>query len=187
MTRATPRRRNSRPTPRRRPVRRVSAVAAAVVGGRAGRRRGRASGTGGRCAPNFAADNVVAGRRADRRRRGGGGFDIGYDGCAQGRDAHRVGVGRQRRSHAPPAGRPWAVAARATRLSRRRAAGAGAQRRRGYDAGRGVCRVRRGRISLRYSIIGVRTAATRRWWRRSWTRRCGILRPRQRWRRWTRC
>ncbi len=118
-------------------------------------RRGGATGASRRRAPNFASDNVVARRRADRRRRRGRGFHVGYHGCAQGRDAHRVGVDGQRRSHAPPAGRPRAVAACAARLSRRRAAGAGAQRCRGYDAGRGVCRVRRGRIGFRCSVTGV--------------------------------
>ena len=101
------------------------------------------------------ADNVIARRRADRRRCRGRGFDVGYHGRAQGRDAHRVGVDRQRRSHAPPARRPRPVAACVARLSRRRAAGAGAQRCRGYDAGRGVCRVRRGRIGLRCRVNGV--------------------------------
>ena len=48
-----------------------------------------------------------------------------------------------------------AVAARAARLSRRRAAGAGAQCHRGYDAGRCGARVRRGRIGLRCGVIGL--------------------------------
>ncbi len=71
--------------------------------------------------------SLRAGER-DRRRRCGGGFDVGHDGCAQGRDAYRVGVDGQCGSHTPQVGRSRPVAAGPAGLSRGRAAGAGAQR-----------------------------------------------------------
>ena len=40
-----------------------------------------------------------------------------------------------------------------------------------------VRRLRRGRIGFRRRVTGVRAGGTRRWWRRNWTRRCGIRRP----------
>ena len=83
-TRATPRRRNSRPAPRRRPVWPVGAVGAARGGGASWPAAiADAAGSGRRRTPNPFADNVIAGRRGHRRRRRRRGVDVGHDGHAR--------------------------------------------------------------------------------------------------------
>ena len=82
------------------------------------------------------ADNVIAGRRRDRRRRRPGGVDVGHHRHPEGRDAHGAALIASAAATHRPARRHRDVAARTAGLPHRRHTGAGAQRACRHCAGR---------------------------------------------------
>ena len=111
----------------------------------------------------------------------------GTTGTPKGAHADGVGVDGQRVGDARPPRRCRAVAARPARPSRRRPAGAGAQRRRGDHTGRRSPRDSLRRSWFQPSILSVPDDGTSRWWPRSSTSRWGTRPHLPRWRRWTPC